>query len=207
MLLLDGVLRSVYPKRSGGRVEFPVQPRAELQGLEDRSGAGQHGLHCVDRGPLGTFAKRPGECREDRVLVALRESWSPRPPVRVVGLTRFPGPQISETRRLWHQPREYERITVPSLLRARVWAALEIDGDQKQLRELCHPRERETFPEVPKCVARYSFAAHTSSAPSGSSRARRRPAPPLGSSCDPASAQSKCTHAPPSTPGHPPAGG
>jgi hypothetical protein len=52
------------------------------------------------------------------VLVALRESWSPRPPVRVAGLTRFPGPQISETRRLRHQLREYDRITVPSLLRA-----------------------------------------------------------------------------------------
>jgi ABC-type uncharacterized transport system substrate-binding protein len=100
------------------RVEFPVQPRAELQGLEDRSGIGQHGLHCLDRVPLGTFAKRPGECREDRVLVALRESWSPRPPVRVAGLTRFPGPQISETRRLRHQLRECDRITVPSLLRA-----------------------------------------------------------------------------------------
>jgi hypothetical protein len=84
------------------RVEFPVQPRQELQGLEDRSGVGQHGLHCLDRGPLGTFAKSPGEYREDRVLVALRESWSPRPPARVAGLTRFPGPQISETSGLRH---------------------------------------------------------------------------------------------------------
>jgi Sodium/hydrogen exchanger family len=51
---------------------------------------------------------------EHRVLVALRESWSPRPPVRVAGLTRFPEAQISETRRLWHQLRKYDRITVPS---------------------------------------------------------------------------------------------
>jgi Strictosidine synthase-like, N-terminal/Strictosidine synthase len=32
---------------------------------------------------------------------------APRPPVRVAGLTRFPGPQISETRRVWHRRREY----------------------------------------------------------------------------------------------------
>ena len=100
------------------RVEFPVQPRQELQGLEDRSRVGQHGLHCLDRGPLGTFAKSPGQRREDRVLLALRESRSPRPPVPVAGLTRFPGPQISETRRLWHQLRAYDRITVPSLAAA-----------------------------------------------------------------------------------------
>ena len=109
------------------RVEFPVQPRHELQGLEDRSGVGQHGLHCLDRGPLGTFAKSPGEGREDRVLIALRESWSPRPPVRVAGLTRFPGPQISETRCRWHLLRRYDKdhcsITAPSALggEARRW--------------------------------------------------------------------------------------
>jgi hypothetical protein len=45
---------SKHPVR---RVEFPVQPRAELHGLEDRSGVGQHGLHCLDRGPLSIFAK------------------------------------------------------------------------------------------------------------------------------------------------------
>jgi hypothetical protein len=32
--------------------------------------------------------------------------------------TRFPVPQISETRWFWHQLREYDRLTVPSLLRA-----------------------------------------------------------------------------------------
>jgi hypothetical protein len=73
---------------------------------------GQHGLHCVDRGPLGTFTKNPGECREDRVLVALRESWSPRPPVRVAALTRFPGPQISETRRLGVKNRHRPRLSL-----------------------------------------------------------------------------------------------
>jgi hypothetical protein len=53
------------------------------------------------------------------MLVAFGESRSPRPPVRVAGLTRRPGPQISETRRLWHQLREYGKITVPSLFQAR----------------------------------------------------------------------------------------
>lgn len=53
------------------------------------------------------------------MLVALGESRSPRPPVRVAGLTRFPRPQIFETRRVWHRLPEYVRITVPSLLRGR----------------------------------------------------------------------------------------
>ena len=39
---------------------------------------------------------------DDHMLVAVRESWGPRPPVRVAGLTLFPGPQISETRRRLH---------------------------------------------------------------------------------------------------------
>jgi hypothetical protein len=110
---------------------------------------GQHGLHCVDRGPLGTFAKSPGECREDHVLVALRESWSPRPPVRVAGLTRSPGPQISETSGLRHQLREYDRITVPSLFRAR-------DGDGAALLSATRrAAERAALPGVPfvqKCA-------------------------------------------------------
>src|SRR5262249_26557537 len=101
-----------------GRVEFAVQLRAEFQGLNNRSCVGQRGPHCVDRGSPSILAKRSCECCENRVLVALREFWSSRPPVRVAGLTRFPGPQIPETRCVWHQLREYDRITVSSVLRA-----------------------------------------------------------------------------------------
>jgi hypothetical protein len=50
------------PTVSHRTVEFPVHPRAELQGLEDRSAIGQRGLHCRDRGSLITFAESPGEC-------------------------------------------------------------------------------------------------------------------------------------------------
>jgi ATP dependent DNA ligase-like protein len=99
-------------------VEFSCQPTCQLQRFENGPRGRQSGPKCLSRRPPSGLVKDPSKCREDRVLVALRESWSPRPPVRVAGLTRFPGPQISETRRLWHQLRGYDRITVPSLLRA-----------------------------------------------------------------------------------------
>jgi hypothetical protein len=51
---------------------------------------------------LGSLVKDARKRGEDRMLVALRESGSPRPPVRVAGLTRFPGAQISETSGLRH---------------------------------------------------------------------------------------------------------
>jgi hypothetical protein len=44
-----------------GRVEFPVQSRAQFHGLKNRSGVRQCGLHYLDRGPLSTFAKSPCE--------------------------------------------------------------------------------------------------------------------------------------------------
>src|SRR5262245_30473647 len=112
--------RSRYPAR---RIEFPVQPCAEFEGLKSRSGVGQRGPHRLDRAPLGTFAKPASAAR--RALVALREFWSPRPALWVPRLTRFPGPpQILETRCLWHPFRECDRITVLSLLEmARMSAA------------------------------------------------------------------------------------
>jgi hypothetical protein len=42
-----------------GRV--PVQPRQELHGAEGRLRLGQQGLHCLDRGPLSTFAQSNSE--------------------------------------------------------------------------------------------------------------------------------------------------
>jgi hypothetical protein len=45
-----------------GRVEFPVQPRAEFQGLKNRSWVGQRGPHRLDRSSPSTLAKRPCDC-------------------------------------------------------------------------------------------------------------------------------------------------
>ena len=55
----DGAAHRRHPMRGA---EFPVHPRTELQGFEDRSGVGEHGLHCLDGGTLRLFAQSAGEC-------------------------------------------------------------------------------------------------------------------------------------------------
>jgi hypothetical protein len=97
-------------------VEFSVQPCDQLQRFENGSGSRQSGPNYLPRCTLSGFVEEARKCGEDRVPVALCEPRSPRPPLRIAGLTWFPGAQIPETRRLWHQFGDYDNITVPSLL-------------------------------------------------------------------------------------------
>jgi hypothetical protein len=76
--------------------------------------------------------------------VALRESWSPRLPLRVAGLTWSPGTQIFETRGFWHRVRDYDIITVSSLLRPMRAASFQVRapvarrvGDERHVPPWC----------------------------------------------------------------------
>ena len=80
-------------------------------------------LRLSSRRTPGLYGRFWGKSRRpaaDPLRTALRSRavnrGAPWPPLRVAGLTRFPGTQISETRGVCHQLRECDRITVLSLL-------------------------------------------------------------------------------------------
>jgi len=57
-----------------------------LQRAKNGSRSRQSGPKYLDRRPLSGRVEDPSKCSKDRMLFALRESRSPRPPLRVAGL-------------------------------------------------------------------------------------------------------------------------
>jgi hypothetical protein len=101
------ISRDVHPGATGCRVLLSAS--CQLQRFENGSARRQCDPKRLDRCPLSELVEDPRKRSEDRMPVALRKSGSPRPSVRVAGLTWSQGPQIAETRRPWHQLREYDR--------------------------------------------------------------------------------------------------